>query len=468
MVTFLAFIVVLGVLIFFHEFGHFIMAKWVGIRVERFSLGFGPKLLGFKQGDTEYMISAFPLGGYIKMSGENPDEPLEGKPYEFGSRSVWERTKVIVCGPGMNLILAIFFLCLPFIIGRHVPAYLQSEPVIGWIDSGSPAENSGFQIGDKVMSVDGRQVPDWMTLEIIVATNSKRDMTFIIDRAGERLSIKVTTEELGSLGIGSIGIDRYIPPIIGELNPGYPAEKAGLQVGDAIIAIDDQPIHHWYQLANNIHESPDIPITLTIERAEKTFDVSITPTVFYQQRNSPVLKRLVKWFKNLFVSSESDQRDNQSAEDEGQKFGLIGISPHEETVIKKYGLMASIKKGGSEFIRLLKLTFEFLYKLVAGRASLKSLGGPIMIAKVAGEVAKTGIGDLIYFMGFLSLQLGILNLFPIPVLDGGHLLFFGLEAIKGAPLSFKTREKAQQIGFILLMVLMVYVFYNDIMRYFFR
>ncbi|MBN2372373.1 RIP metalloprotease RseP [bacterium] len=467
--TIVSFVIVLGVLIFFHELGHFMMAKWIGIRVERFSLGFGPRIVGFVHGDTDYCISALPLGGYVKMTGENPEEPLEGKPWEFGSRSVWERARVVLCGPGMNLILAVFFLGFPFFLGRQVPAYLHEEPVIGWIDSDSPAEKAGLMIGDKIISIDEKEVKNWQDVEMLIAIHPETEMVFLVERGGDRLSVRGTPDEVGSIGMGNLGIDRYMPPRIGGLNSGFPAEKAGLRIGDNVISIEGKPLHHWYELADMIHERPELLTKLTIDRDGEVFEVEVTPVAFKAEAKISYASRLIRWIKGLLGAPDTKGITMQGDEDRGgREFGLIGISPYQDMIVRKYGVLGSIKKGFEESLRLLKVTFEFLYKLIAGKASPKSLGGPIMIAHVAGEVARTGLAELIYFMGFLSLQLGILNLLPIPVLDGGHLMFFGIEAIKRRPLSIKSREVAQQIGVALLLILMVYVFYNDILRYFFH
>ena len=428
-----AFLVCLGILIFIHEFGHFIVAKAIGIKVEKFSLGFGPKIpgLGFKKGDTEYMVSALPLGGYVKMAGENPDEELEGKPFEFYSRTPWERMQVVFSGPMMNLILAAVLMSTVFFLGKKIPLYLTMPPTIEWIEQESPAEEAGFQIGDKIISINNQKIADWEELQTQIASNAGAELQINVERNKKIITLTATPNEVGAMGLGSLGIQHPIPPSIGSVT-GNPAKKAGLEAGDLIVSINGIPVHHWFDMAQLIQEHPEEQITLTIQRGEDQFPIEIVPAL-----------------------------------DPETKKGLIGITqPVGETIVMKYGLLASTQKGFAETIKLTKLTFEFLFKLIQGKTSPKSLGGPIMIAQIAGASAKSGLTDFLYFMAFLSLQLGILNLFPIPVLDGGHLLFFIIEMIVGKPMSIRKREIAQQIGFSILILLMVYVFYNDIMRFF--
>ncbi|MEW6379436.1 MAG: RIP metalloprotease RseP [bacterium] len=433
MLTVIAFVICLGVLIFVHEFGHFIVAKAIGIRVEKFSLGFGPRIpgLAFKKGDTEYMISALPLGGYVKMAGENPDEELKGEPWEFSSRSPWERMQVVFSGPLMNVVLAFVLMFAVFSLGRKIPAYLTSPPVISWVKADSPAQKAGFQAGDKVISINGHPISDWENLQTMIISNAGSRLRFVIDRNGQQLNLTATPHDVGGMGLGSLGIDHYIPPRIGSVNPGYPAQKAGLKPDDLITHINGKAVRHWYEIADLIHENPEKKVVLNVQRLDKRFTVTIVPVL-----------------------------------DPDTQQGLIGIIPLEEMVVKKYSLGEAVQNGFAETLKQGKLTFAFLFKLIRGKTSPRSLGGPIMIAQVAGASARSGIPDFLFFMAFLSLQLGILNLFPIPVLDGGHIFFLIVEMIAGKPLSIKKREVAQQIGFGMLILLMVYVFYNDIMRFF--
>jgi regulator of sigma E protease len=429
--TILAFVFVLGVMIFFHELGHFLVAKKIGVRVEKFSLGFGPKLVGFKKGETEYLISAFPLGGYVKMTGENPDEETTGAEYEFSSRTVAERAGIVTAGPGMNLILAFLFLSFVFMLGRQIPQYLTLKPVIGWVENGSLARQVGLEVGDQIKKINSQPVTTWEEVFTTLATNPQGEFRFDIDRGGTFLTKTIPAQKSDEAGATSLGIAQYTAPKVGALTPGFPAEKAGLEVGDEITRIDDTPIDHWITLSEIIHASKDKNLRLEVLRDGRKFEVMITPQ--YSPAN---------------------------------KVALIGISAFTEMSIRKYNFLESFGHGLDEMGKLLYMTMDFLWKLINGTASPQNLGGPIMIAKFAGTAAESGASDLLYFMGFLSLQLGILNLFPIPILDGGHLVFFLYETIRQKPLSLKKQEIAQQVGMLLLILLMSYVIYNDIMRYF--
>jgi regulator of sigma E protease len=427
----LATLFVLGVLIFFHELGHFLMAKHIGIRVEKFSLGFGPKLVGIKRGETEYLISAFPLGGYVKLAGENPDEEVKGEPWEFASRSVWERIRVVICGPITNIMLAYILITLVFSLGRQIPRFYTEAPVIGWVDEGSAADKAGLQLGDRILNIDRQPMENWEDVYLFIKMAATPSHTFklLVDRGGRRLNIRLTPEAEESKELGGLGFAHYMAPEVGQLTPGFPAEEAGLQVGDIITHIDNEPISHWLELSQIIHNRPEQELKLTVNRQGSTLTIPITPRL-----------------------------------QEPSGIGLIGIAPPQPVALKRYGPVEAVRHGYQEVNELFGLTIEFLWRVLSGRASTKSIGGPIAIAQIAGEAAASGIADLFWVMGFISLQLGILNLLPIPILDGGLILFLLIEAVLRRPISLKKRELAQQIGLALIILLMIFAFYNDIMR----
>ncbi len=434
MITIISFIVVLGVLIFIHEFGHFSVAKLSGVGVEKFSLGFGPKLVGVKWGETEYLVSLLPLGGYVKMVGESMGEEVseEDKRRSFTHKPVGVRAAIVGAGPFFNLVLAAILMPVIFMIGVQVPAFLDQKPVIGYVVPGKPAAEAGIKRGDLVTEANGQKVKNWEKLTEVLALSPNRPVTLGISRDGKTLTATVTPEPTNGTGAGYAGMLPQMDPVIGEVSPGYPALAAGLKPGDRIISIDGHMISHWAELEALIRDSGKEK-KFVIERDGKRMTFEITPKL-----------------------------------NEVTKTYLVGISRHEDSMLRQYGFIESIKKGTETSYDMTSRLFMVLGGLVTGKYSLKTLGGPIMIAQVAGRAAKSGLADLLSLVAFLSLQLGIINLFPIPVLDGGHIMFFGLEAIKGKPLSEKFMTVAQQVGIALLITLMVLVTYNDLFRIFGR
>ncbi|MBI5789128.1 MAG: RIP metalloprotease RseP [Candidatus Schekmanbacteria bacterium] len=431
MSTILAFAFVLGVLILVHESGHFFVAKKIGVRVEKFSLGFGPKLVGFRKGETEYLISAFPLGGYVKLAGENPGEDeITGQPWEFASRSVLERFRIVAFGPIMNVVLAVFLMIIVFMLGRQIPEYLDQSPVIGWVEEKSAAEKSGLQINDNVLSVNNIKIKAWEDFLISVAGNGSKSLKIKVARNGRQLELSVKPQESAQGEMDGIGVYPHIPPKIGIVTPDYPADKAGLKVGDVISSINGEKIYHWFQLSEIIHHSYGQELAIGVEREYGHSTVNVTP-------RKDTLKGGI---------------------------GIIGIQSVQKMIVRKYSLGKAISSGFKEIGKLLNLTVDFFKNLLIGRISTKSIGGPIAIAQIAGSAAESGQSDLFYFMSFLSIQLGVLNLMPIPILDGGHLFFLIVEALRGRPLSLKHREIAQQIGLTVILMLMLIAFYNDIAR----
>ena len=432
MTTLIAFIVVIGFLVFVHELGHFLVAKWVGVRVHVFSIGFGPRLFGFRRGDTDYRISALPLGGFVKMAGENPGEELTGAPYEFASKTVKERMAIVLAGPFMNVIWAILFFALVFYIGEDQPAYLKQTPQIGWIEAGSPAETAGLQPGDILVEIGETPVSTWEEALKVFGKSEGKQVAVQIQRGDQTLTatVDLTRDALKKSRTG-LGLYPPLPAVIGNLRPGWPAEKVGLKPGDRVVAINGQPVTHWYELTRVIHNSPGKPITLDVERDGRRLTFEVTP--------------------------KKDEADGK---------GYIGMTPHQETIKVRYGLLGSFRQSLAFNWHVVKLTGNYIWQVITGEQSGRAIGGPIAIAQFAGEAARIGILQLIRLMGLLSLQLGLLNLLPIPVLDGGHMVLLTIEGISGKPLSIRLREVIQIIGVAVLLAIMTYAIFNDLSRIF--
>ncbi len=421
----LPFIVVISILVFVHELGHFLVAKGFGIRVEKFSLGFGPKLIGFRKGDTEYLISAVPLGGYVKLAGESAEEKT-GASWEFYSKSPFQRILVILAGPFMNILLAIFVFSCIFFTGIELPYF---EAKIGEIAKDSPGFKSDLKVGDTILKANGKQIKDWNKFKHIILTHPNHTMSLLIDRNGERKDIQVKTEFNKEKGGGYLGVSPFIPPVIGIVEPESPAYKAGIRKGDVVLFINGKQMSSWNDMTRSIHNNAEKKILLTIKREKEQLKISVMP----------------KLNKTLNI-------------------GLIGIIPEMKTITRKYGPIGAFVQGCNQTISLTVLTYRSIWMLVKREISPKTLGGPIMIAQLADKQAKAGLINLFYLLALISINLAVLNLLPIPVLDGGHIVFFLIEVIKGNPVSEKGLEWATKFGIALLVTLMVYVTFNDIMR----
>lgn len=343
-------IIVLGVLIFFHELGHFLMARAFGVGVEKFSLGFGPAIARWKRGRTEYRIAAFPLGGYVKMVGEHEDSELseEDRACSFTHQPVSRRMIIVAAGPVFNFLLAVVIFFSLFAVA---------------------------------------------------------------------------------------GI-MHLKPEIGEVRPDSPAWEAGLEEGDRIVAIGGKEINTWSEMAEAIGAGGGSTVTVSVERNGERLDTSVTP--------------VVESMEDIF----GEKRDRY----------IIGVTAAGTTETERLGPVKAFTESFYRTYLIVELTVLSVGKMIAGTVSMDNLGGPILIAQMAGEQVQHGLVNLLGFIALVSINLGILNLLPIPVLDGGHLLFFGIEAVKGSPVSMKTREIAQQVGLIIILTLIIFVFYNDIMR----
>ncbi|MCA9773667.1 MAG: RIP metalloprotease RseP [Myxococcales bacterium] len=437
LITIVSFVVSLGILIFVHELGHFLLAKRAGVRVEKFSLGFGPKIFGFRPegSDTEYVISALPLGGFVKMTGENPEDDGEEEtsdPRAFCNKSVKDRALIAAAGPVMNLLLPFLLMPVVYLMGIERPAYQDTKPVVGWVDPEGAAAAAGVEAGDLITELNGHSMERWKRVEAYIGINPGTPVDVTVLRADGHHRFTITPTPTGSSGMGYIGIYPPMAPVVAGVSEGFPAAEAGLQEGDQIVAIEGKPVDHWMQISSASHANAGTPLRFTIERAGKRFDATITP--------------------------------QENAEAGG---GLIGVLMPSDTRLKKLGLIDAVREGWGDVVYFVQLTLQVIVKLFSLELPLKTLGGPVMIAKVTGQAAQVGIPQLLFLMGLLSVNLGILNLLPLPVLDGGHLFFLAIEALRrGKPVSLRIRAMANNVGIVLLVGFMVVVTFYDVAKIF--
>ena len=427
MTTLVSFLFVLGVLIFVHELGHFLAARRLGVRVLTFSLGFGPKILKTTRGDTEYCISAIPLGGYVKTAGESPDDPRSGAPDEFLSKTKWERFQVLIMGPVMNILLAVVVLAVVLAQGAEVPAYDEQPPVLGAVRADSVAARAGLRPGDRILTVAGDDVADWKDLAIAIGTRANRPVTITLDRAGRTESVEVKPTAEGRFEIGDIGVLPDVSPIAKEVQAGDPADKAGVKPGDVVVAVNGERVIFPEDLKKAIASRGGMPIDLDIRRNGTPQRITLTP-------------------------------DTRSTG------GWIGITIAEATRSFKPGPLEAVRLSVVQNAESSVLIFKTLGGLFTGSTSVRQLQGPVGIAQLSGESAKAGFLQLLTLMAVISLNLGLLNLMPVPVLDGGHILIMALEGVARRDFSMAVKEKMLLAGFVVLMLLMVTVIYNDLTR----
>jgi regulator of sigma E protease len=426
-ITLLSFLFVLGVLVFVHELGHFLAARRVGVRVLTFSLGFGPKILKFTRGDTEYCVSVVPLGGYVKMAGENPDDPRSGQPDEFLSKTKWQRFQILIMGPVMNIVLAVVVSAVVLAQGAHVAAYRDEAPVVGVVVRGSPAERVGLMVGDRILAVGSDQVETWEQLLTRVAMKANRDVELAVMRGGQTITMSVRPSAEGRFETGTLGVLPDTHPIVASVIAGGPAEKAGLMAKDVVLAVNGEPIVFRSQLITEISNHGGQNVEFTVKRGEQILHIRATPA-----------KRGARGMMDMYLSDQ-----------------LKSFTPSP---------LEAVKLSIDENIESSGLIFRTLAGLFTGETSVRQLQGPVGIAQLSGESAAEGWVALFSLMAMLSINLGILNLMPIPVLDGGHILILMLEGIARRDFSMRVKEKMLLAGFVLLMMLMVTVIYNDLTR----
>lgn len=422
-------VVVLGIMIVVHELGHFLAAKFFGVRVETFSVGFGKRLLGFRRGDTDYRISALPLGGYVKMAGENPMESRTGDPGEFMSHPRWQRLIIGLAGPAMNILLAIGLLTGVFMFHYEHPVFSDQPAVIGFVLDNSASEKAGLQAGDRIIKIGGVDNPTWEDVYPKVMLSPNQPIALTIQRGNEKLEKTITPEPVGQEQLGNPGWVPEQPMKITYVEPDMPAAKAGLQVGDEIVALDGVPVNSTGAFKRRLQQTKDKEVEISLLRNGQQVKIKLTPTL--------------------------DKDHNE------YRVGYLSEPLH----VDKLPFAAAFAKSVDQNKKNSFLILELVKKMIQRKVSIKQMEGPIRIAQVSGEAARQeGWTPLVGLMAAISLNLGIFNLFPIPILDGGLILLLLIESVMRRDISQRVKERIYQAAFVCLVLFAGLVIFNDVMK----
>ena len=420
-----AFILVLGVLIFAHEFGHFFFAKLFGVRVYVFSFGFGKRLFGFARGGTDYRVSLIPLGGYVRMAGEAPEDPHEGTPDEFTSRPKWQRFLILFAGPGANVVIAIAFLAFLFMSGTE--EWRDTRAIVGSVVPDKPAARAGLQMGDQIVEANGERVDSWDDFRLAISIHAASPVELKYIRNGKVGTTTLVPERVVTdMGVtGKAYLTQYMTTEIGRVLPDTAASRAGLRPGDIVTAANGTAVRHQDELLKILDANSKKTIPLDVVRGGQNLSLQLPPM-------------------------------------QSTKEYYPGYVP--PTRVKKLGFGAAIEESLEQNWKMVKYTFVVIGRLFRAEGSVKDFSGPISIARISGEMLRTGWKEVVSLMAVISLNLGIMNLLPIPVLDGGHIFVLLVEGVVRRDFSINVKERIQQVGFVMLAMLMIVVLYNDVIQ----
>lgn len=427
--------VILGFMILIHEFGHYLTAKLLGVRVEQFAIGFGKRLVGFRKGETDYRINALPLGGYVKMSGENPMDTRTGDPREFLSHPRWHRFLIAIAGPTMNVLLAITLLTGIYMVHYEYPIYFEQPVVVAWIKQDSAAAKAGVQPGDRIVRLDGIENPTWEQIgpRIMLSANQPLDIT--VQRGNQTFQKTLVPEPVTTSEVGSAGWEPNQAIVVADLEAGMPAEKAGIKDGDEIVALDGKPVPAIDALIESLQQTKDKPVDVEVLRDGQKVDFPLKPVLA------------------------------DDSEDRTERRYRIGFQGTTQMKVGNLSFVPALRRSLDDNKKLSLMILELVQKLVQRKVSLRTVEGPIGIGRAAGQAAsEKGWTPLLELTAAISLNLGIFNLLPIPILDGGVILLLAVEGLMGRDISLNIKERIYQAAFVFLVLFAVMVIYNDLAK----
>ena len=426
--------IVLGFLILIHEFGHFAAAKYFGVRVEQFAIGFGKRLVGFHRGGTDYRINLLPLGGYVKMSGENPMDDRSDDPGEFLNHPRWQRFVIAIAGPAMNIMLAIALLTGVYMVHYEYAAVLDEPTVVGWVNPNTPAEKAGIQSGDKIVRVENIENPNWEEVNVKTILSPNQPLKFGIERDGKVTEKILVPEPLGPNENGDVGwVPKESSTTLTLVEPGMPADKAGIKIGDRILTANGQDIPDLGVLIRLLKQTKDQPLQIVVLRNDQKMSFTVKPTL----------------------------DPGVAGQGPAYRIGIASVP----TKIIKLKFADALNRSLSDNKKNSFLILELLQKMVRRKVSMRQVDGPIGIGRDDGEAAREeGFTPLLLITAAISLNLGIMNLLPIPILDGGVILLLFIESLMQKEISLPIKERIYQAAFVFLVLFAVMVIYNDLVK----